>query len=67
MAIKILDAVGLSFVDAVKLETQLNKMPGVVCNGVFALRPADVFVAASSERIEIRQRITKRRKSTLSG
>lgn len=56
---QILDVVGLSFVDAVKLETQLNQMPGVVCNGVFALRPADVLVAASSAGIDIRQRITK--------
>ena len=48
-----------SFVDAVKLESQLKQMPGVLCNGVFALRPADVHIAAVSAGIDITQRIAK--------
>ena len=49
-----------SFVDAVKLESQLKQMPGVLCNGVFALRPVDVLIAAVSAGIDITQRIAKR-------
>ena len=56
---QILDVMRPSFVDAVKLESQLKQMPGVLCNGVFALRPADVHIAAVSAGIDITQRIAK--------
>lgn len=38
----ILDVHGLSITDPKALEAQINNWPGVVTNGIFALRPADV-------------------------
>lgn len=38
----ILDVKGLSIVDPVDLETRINQIVGVVSNGLFACRPADV-------------------------
>ncbi len=40
----ILDVHGLSIVDPVGLEQQLNQIPGVVSVGLFARRPADVVI-----------------------
>jgi ribose 5-phosphate isomerase A len=43
----ILDVHNLSISDPVELERRINDIPGVVCNGVFALRPADVVLLGS--------------------
>lgn len=40
----ILDVHNLRIVDPVKLETELNQIPGVVSVGLFARRPADVVI-----------------------
>ena len=40
----ILDVHGLSIVDPVKTERELNQVPGVVAVGLFARRPADVVI-----------------------
>ena len=40
----ILDLHGLSIVDPLKLEAELNQITGVVCVGLFAKRPADVLL-----------------------
>jgi ribose 5-phosphate isomerase A len=40
----ILDVAGLSIKDPVALESQINQIPGVVCNGLFARRKADVLL-----------------------
>jgi ribose 5-phosphate isomerase A len=40
----ILDVHGLSIVDPVGLERELAQIPGVVCVGLFARRPADVVI-----------------------
>ncbi|RJQ48633.1 MAG: ribose-5-phosphate isomerase RpiA [Gammaproteobacteria bacterium] len=40
----ILDVRGLQILDPPKLEAELNNIPGVVTNGLFALRPADVLL-----------------------
>lgn len=40
----IVDVHGLAITDAKQLESQLNQIPGVVTNGLFALRPADVLI-----------------------
>ena len=40
----ILDVHGLSIVDPVGLERDLYQVPGVVCVGLFARRPADVVI-----------------------
>ncbi|KAA3619052.1 MAG: ribose-5-phosphate isomerase RpiA [Proteobacteria bacterium] len=40
----IIDVKHLSITDPVALEQRLNNLPGVVTNGLFALRPADVVL-----------------------
>jgi ribose 5-phosphate isomerase A len=40
----ILDIHNLSIVDPVGIERELNQIPGVVCVGLFARRPADVVI-----------------------
>ncbi len=40
----IIDARNLDLKDAVSIESILNNQAGVVCNGIFALRPADVLI-----------------------
>jgi ribose 5-phosphate isomerase A len=42
----ILDCRGLTILDPAKLETELNNIAGVVTNGIFARRPADVLLLA---------------------
>ena len=39
----ILDVHGLTITDPLELESVINNMTGVVCNGIFAHRPADVL------------------------
>lgn len=43
----IIDVSGLRIVDPVALETRLNQTPGVVTNGIFAIRGADVVLVAT--------------------
>jgi len=43
----IVDVSGLKITDPVGLETRLNQTPGVVTNGIFALRRADVALVAT--------------------
>nr|VFK67679.1 MAG: ribose-5-phosphate isomerase [Candidatus Kentron sp. UNK]VFK72923.1 MAG: ribose-5-phosphate isomerase [Candidatus Kentron sp. UNK] len=40
----ILDAHNLSIIDPLALEAELNQIPGIVTNGLFARRPADVLL-----------------------
>jgi len=40
----VIDVHGLSIVDPVGMERELNQIPGVVCVGLFARRPADVVI-----------------------
>lgn len=40
----ILDVHGLEITGAIELESRLNNIPGVVTNGLFAIRPADVLI-----------------------
>ncbi len=48
----ILDVYGLKMVDPRKWETDLNQIPGVVTNGLFALRGADVLLLGTSEGVK---------------
>lgn len=48
----IIDVHGLAITDAKALESQLNQIPGVVTNGLFALRPADVLILGTSTGIQ---------------
>jgi len=43
----ILDVHGWTIMEAIKLETELNAIVGVVTNGLFAARPADVLLLGS--------------------
>lgn len=48
----ILDIHGLSIVNPRELETQLNQIVGVVTNGLFAHRPADLLLLGTSEGVK---------------
>jgi ribose 5-phosphate isomerase A len=47
----ILDVKGLSITDPKGLEAQINQITGVVTNGLFAVRPADVLLLGTSEGV----------------
>ncbi len=49
----ILDIHGLSIVDPLTLETELNNIVGVVTNGLFALRKADVLLLGTPNGVEV--------------
>jgi ribose 5-phosphate isomerase A len=44
----ILDVRGLTIMKPMELEGEINQIPGVVTNGIFARRPADVLLLAGS-------------------
>ena len=48
----ILDVHGLSILNPVELETSLNQLVGVVTNGLFAQRAADVLLLGTAEGIK---------------
>ncbi len=47
----ILDVHGLSIVDPVELEGRINQIAGVVTNGLFARRPADLVLLAGADGV----------------
>lgn len=49
----ILDVHHLQILEPVKLETLLNQIVGVVCNGIFAQRPADVLLLGTDDGVKI--------------
>ena len=49
----ILDVSGLQIIDAKALETRINQIAGVVTNGLFALRPANVALIAGATGIKV--------------
>ncbi|KEQ19322.1 ribose-5-phosphate isomerase RpiA [Endozoicomonas numazuensis] len=48
----ILDVWNLKITDAVALEQKINQIVGVVTNGLFAARPADVLLLGTAEGVE---------------
>lgn len=48
----ILDIHGLSITNARALESTINQIAGVITNGLFALRPADVLLLANGEGVQ---------------
>ena len=48
----ILDIHNLIVAEPLKLEQQVNNIPGVVTNGIFAIRPADEVLIASESGVE---------------
>lgn len=53
---KILDVSGLKIVDPVAMEAQINQIVGVVTNGLFAARPADVLLLATADGVKTHTR-----------
>jgi ribose 5-phosphate isomerase A len=51
----ILDCHGLSIIDPVKLEAELNNVAGVVTNGLFARRPADLLLLGEAAGVRALQ------------
>lgn len=51
----ILDVVGLDFTNPGELEREINNIPGVLDNGVFAKRRADVLVVGTVAGVETRK------------
>jgi len=47
----ILDVHGLKISDPKAMERELNQIPGVVTNGIFAVRPADLALVASTQGV----------------
>jgi ribose 5-phosphate isomerase A len=47
----ILDVHNLSISNPLEMETRLNQLPGVVCVGLFAHRPADVLLIGESDGV----------------
>jgi ribose 5-phosphate isomerase A len=48
----ILDVHNLSIIKPVELEQELNQLTGVVTNGLFAQRPADILLVASDNGVQ---------------
>ncbi|MDA1170823.1 MAG: ribose-5-phosphate isomerase RpiA [Proteobacteria bacterium] len=48
----ILDVHNLNILNALQLEKHINDIPGVVCNGIFAINKADVAIVATDSGIE---------------
>ncbi len=51
----IIDVHGLQIDDPQLMETALNQLPGMICNGLFALRPPDVVLVGHDHGIEVIQ------------
>lgn len=49
---EIIDVHNLDLVDPVEMEKKINNIPGVVSCGLFAIRPAEVVLMATSEGVE---------------
>lgn len=50
---EILDVHNLRILEPAKLESDLNQVPGVVTNGLFAIRPADLLLIATEHKVEV--------------
>ena len=48
----ILDVHGLAIDDPARLESELNQIPGVVTNGLFARRPADLLLLGTDNGVQ---------------
>ena len=49
----ILDVKGLNIINGYDLESELNNIPGVVTNGIFARNKADMLYVAKNQKVEI--------------
>ena len=53
----ILDCHGMTLLDPPKTESELNQIAGVVANGIFARRPADVLLLGEASGVLTKKRI----------
>ena len=49
----ILDVKGLNIINGYDLESELNNIPGVVTNGIFARNKADILYVGKNQKVEI--------------
>ncbi|MPZ47578.1 MAG: ribose-5-phosphate isomerase RpiA [Betaproteobacteria bacterium] len=52
----ILDVYGLEIAEPARLESELNQIAGVVANGLFARRPADLLLLGTQEGVRVYER-----------
>jgi ribose 5-phosphate isomerase A len=52
----ILDCRGMTLLDPAKTEVEINNLAGVVTNGIFARRPADVLLLAAADGVKTLRR-----------
>ena len=52
----ILDVHNLKILNPLELETKLNQITGVVCNGLFSHRPADILLVAGDSGVKTMKR-----------
>jgi len=50
----ILDVHNLKLLNPVEIETKINNITGVVCNGIFAVRPADILLVSTDAGVKLR-------------
>jgi ribose 5-phosphate isomerase A len=50
---QILDVSGLEITDPVAVEQAINQITGVVCNGLFAVKPASIAIVASADGLTL--------------
>ncbi len=53
----ILDIHNLKIMHPQELESQINQLPGVVTNGLFALRPADILLCGGADGVSQQARV----------
>ena len=49
----ILDIHNLNILEPIKLEQEINNMPGVISDGLFAMRKADILLVADENNIKV--------------
>ena len=52
----ILDVHGLAITEPAKLEAEINQIVGVVTNGLFAVRPAEILLLGTAEGVQVFER-----------
>lgn len=52
---EIIDVIGLKILNPVELEATINQIPGVLCNGLFALRGANVLLLGTEAGVQTTQ------------
>ena len=54
----VLDCHGMTLLDPPRIEAELNQLAGVVTNGIFARRPADVLLLGEASGVLTRKRLS---------